>query len=71
MLFAPPTLCRRLLRSHDLLVLELARLRLEDAIAVLERSNPASLDLPGLRQCLRELVARLNVPLLPLPSPPF
>jgi hypothetical protein len=69
-MFVPPTLCCRLLRTRDVLVLEVARLRLEEAVAALERNNPASSDLPALRQCLKELVERFNVPFLPLPSPP-
>ncbi len=65
-MFSPPTLCCRLQRSHDALVLDVARLRLEDAIAVHERTNPSSTELPALRQCLKELLQQLSVPFLPL-----
>jgi hypothetical protein len=70
-MFVSPTLCCRLLRTRDVLVLEVARLRLEEAVAILERNNPGSSDLPALRQCLKELVERLNVPFLPLPPLPL
>ena len=71
LLLMSPTHCCRLQRSQDVLVLEVARLRLQEAIAVHERNNPSTPDLPILRQSLKELVERLNVPLLPLPPLPF
>jgi len=42
------------------LVLEVARLRLQEAVAVHERSNPSNTELPVLRQSLKELIDRLN-----------
>jgi hypothetical protein len=42
------------------LILEVARLRLQEAVAVHERSNPSNPELPVLRQSLKELIDRLN-----------
>jgi hypothetical protein len=49
------------------LILDIARLRLQEAIIVLERSNPSSAELATMRSALKELVERLNFPFLPLP----
>ena len=54
-------------RSQDVLILDIARLRLQEAIIVLERSNPSSAELATMRSALKELVERLNFPFLPLP----
>jgi hypothetical protein len=54
------SLCCRLVISKDVLILEVARLRLQEAVAVHERSNPSNPELPVLRQSLKELIDRLN-----------
>ena len=66
-LFDVPTLHCRLQCSQDLLILDVARLRLQEAIAVHERNDPSNPELPTMRLTLRELVERLNAPTLPLP----
>ena len=54
-----------------MLILDIARLRLQEAIIVLERSNPSSAELATMRSALKELVERLNRPFRPLPLSPL